>query len=336
MWCEGPVVKWTVGLKVLSKIPDTERATGGDMLLDMDNNKYIFARSYFFYGVRLLCLGLMLVMSGLTGGYAQIMPSPDVHTVPEHNEWRPRTPHYVPGLPYYLPSPGDYERVSVMSQWEVPPDKTVTLQYGTPIAVWLLRPLDTRYTHAGDAIEVQVSNTLYIGVDKVIEQDDTLVGTLEEVQPPIQGRNAIVKMRFTELKRYQVGSMPFNAVLKGHNQMMGGELTPGTEEKVVVHHVMGIGRYNQSTLGGQREMGKHIQLPIGEPLTLILDSDITMPVWLGPRGYQWQAASRRVQPESSSSGVSGSSSWLQGDTETMSEDGEAAPSKASQYVRGNW
>lgn len=268
--------------------------------------------------------------------YGQIVPSPDKMTHPEHDEWAPLTEDHVPGLPGYLPAPNDYERVSVMSQWDIPPDKSVTLTKGTPLGVWLLRPLDTRYARTGDVIRVQVSNRLYIGVDRVIEQEDVLTGRLEEVLSPVQGRNALVKMRFTELERPGVGIIPINAILKGHQHSLGGELTPGTEEKVVVHNVMGIGRYNQSTLGGKRAMGKHIQLPIGEPLTLILDSDITFPVWLGPRGYQWQATTRSVRSFPSSSELNQSTTrsagWLPQTNQVPAE----LPSKASSYVRGNW
>lgn len=216
-------------------------------------------------------------------GVAQIAPSPDVYTHPHFNELAPLTADHVPGLPSYMPPPREFSMTQAEPFFQTA-DKTVTLTQGSPLAVWLLQPIDTQYLQVGDRIQTRVSNNLYVGVDTVMTEEDTLVGQVEELLPPTQGRNAVLKLRFTELHRDNHSEVvPINAVLKGHKNRLGGQLTPGTEEKVVVHNVMGIGRYNQSTLGGRRAMGRHLQLPVGEPLTLVLDSDVIFPVWVGPQ-----------------------------------------------------
>lgn len=167
-----------------------------------------------------------------------------------------------------------------MDTADLPPlrGERVTLPVGSPIQAVLRTPVDTALNQPGDPIEAEVSQDVFLGEDRILSQNDRLLGEVSVVEPPLQGRNAILGIRFTRLQSGHSGELPVQAYVKTSHphHTWGGELTPGTEYQVVTHRVMQIGAYNQAVLRGPRAMGSHVQLAPGERMTLILEAPVTL------------------------------------------------------------
>lgn len=152
---------------------------------------------------------------------------------------------------------------------------SITLPTGTAIRAWLLTELHTATTQLGQPVEAQTSQAIYVGTQVVIQKGTTLLGTVTQSLPPVEGRDAILQVKFDRLvtKNGDMVSIASHVHTQTPEYVWGGAITPGTEEVIVRHTVLGVGMYNQSTLGGKRGMGKHIQQPIGAPLTIVLDAE---------------------------------------------------------------
>jgi hypothetical protein len=155
-----------------------------------------------------------------------------------------------------------------------------TFKKGTPFHAILLTPLDTALNQVGDPVEASNALDLYVGSQKVLNKDVRFRGQISVLEPPLQGRNAILGIRFTELVLPNGERLPMNAYVRTEQpeHTWGGELTQGTKPYYVTHRVWYLGEYNQTVMGGPREMGKAITFRPGEHWTLILDEPIRLAV----------------------------------------------------------
>jgi hypothetical protein len=154
----------------------------------------------------------------------------------------------------------------------------VTLPANSAWNVWLNTPIDSESQQVGDPVTATLATDVFVKTVRLFEKGDTLSGQITELYPPITGRNAIVKVLFFNLQRQNGETLPISAHIKTGlpNFVWGGELTQGTENKVSIHNVMGIGAYNQVVKGGKRAEGDTIKKPLGEMLTVVLDEPITV------------------------------------------------------------
>ncbi len=159
-----------------------------------------------------------------------------------------------------------------------PEFRVYTLSAGTPLAVVLQTPLNTAVNRVNDRVEAAVTQDFYLGAHKMISRNARLAGSVVLSEGPIQGRNAVLGIRFHELTLENGERVPVQAYVKtAHPQhLWGGELTPGTKYKRVSHRVMGLGVYNQAVLAGPRQMGAHIEFLPGERLTVILEQPVNL------------------------------------------------------------
>lgn len=155
---------------------------------------------------------------------------------------------------------------------------TVTLPANSAWNAWLNTPIDSGNQHVGDAVTATLATDVFVNTVRFFERGDLLVGQITELHPPITGRNAIVKVLFFNLQRQNGETLALNAHVKTGlpNFVWGGELTQGTENKISIHNVMGIGEYNQVVKGGKRAEGDAIKKNLGEMITIVLDEPMTV------------------------------------------------------------
>ena len=166
----------------------------------------------------------------------------------------------------------------VSTQQASPEFSSFTIPSGSALHVVLQSPVDTGVNQAGDPIEAAVAQNVYLGNRLLISKDDRLRGRIIELLTPIQGRNAILEIRFTDLILSNGEVLPINAYVRTEraDHKWGGEVTPGTKIKTTTHKVWYLGQYKQATLVGPRRMGANIQFAPGEYWTIVLEQPITL------------------------------------------------------------
>lgn len=153
-----------------------------------------------------------------------------------------------------------------------------TLRKGTPLFVLLQTPISTAVNQPLDSVDAAVSQDLYLGARLILSKHARLKGAITVLEKPIQGRNAILGIRFMEMTLPNGEKLPIQAYIKtdrsDHN--WGGELTEGTKPMKVTHRVEGIGEYNKLVFGGPRALGTHLKYSPGERWTIILDQPVSI------------------------------------------------------------
>lgn len=179
-----------------------------------------------------------------------------------------------------LPSPGWSAATSPPVQVEERSSTftSYTLAARTPLFILLQSPINTDTNSLNDPIEAAVALDIYLDAHKLISKDARLEGVIATLEKPIEGRNAIVGFRFTELLLPNGDKIPIQAYVKTErpDHTFGGELTEGTKPRLVTHRVIGLGAYNKVVLGGPRRMGEHIEFLPGERWTLILEQPVSI------------------------------------------------------------
>lgn len=157
---------------------------------------------------------------------------------------------------------------------------TYTLKPGTPFQIILQTPLSTAVNQVDDPVEAAVSQNFYLGRDLLLSRQDRMRGRINRLEPPIEGRNAILSVTFTELVLNNGERLPIRAHIRTElaDHSWGGGLTEGTKPMSVVHRVTGIGEYNKTVYGGPRRMGEHVEILPGERWTVILEQPVTLVV----------------------------------------------------------
>lgn len=153
-----------------------------------------------------------------------------------------------------------------------------TLPVGTPFFVLLQNPIHTQVNQAGDTIEGELAQNVYLYDKLLLSKNTRFKGVISRVEPPLEGRNAILQVRFTDLilENHQVLPISSYVMTSLPDHTWGGELTPGTKPKKITHKVWGIGEYNQIVMQGPRAMGHHIEILPGERWTVILDKPLVL------------------------------------------------------------
>lgn len=152
------------------------------------------------------------------------------------------------------------------------------LRAGTPLFVVMLTPVNTATNQLNDPVEAIATQDLYLGNQRILTKNTRLRGLITVLEPPIEGRNAILAIRFTELLLSNGEVMAIQAYVRTErpDHTWGGELTDGTKPMNVTYRIEGIGEYNRLMFGGPRAMGAHLAMGVGERLTLILEQPVTL------------------------------------------------------------
>ena len=156
---------------------------------------------------------------------------------------------------------------------------SITLPKGQPILVQLETPISTEKNQTNDLLEASLVQDLYMGQEKLFPRMTRFYGKIASIEIPLAGRNPILLLTF---HAYQLpgaeAPQPMKAVVRTRrpDHLWGGELTAGTQPKLVRHGVWGIGYYNQVIMTGPRRKGQPITLQPGEMLVLLLEEPLTL------------------------------------------------------------
>lgn len=156
--------------------------------------------------------------------------------------------------------------------------KSFTLRPGTALHILLQTPIHTAVNQPGDLVEGITTRDLYLNTDLLLSKNTRLTGVISRLDKPIQGMNALLAVRFTEIILENGEKLPLDAHVRTEHpeHIWGGQVTPGTKPMLSTQRVWGIGEYNRIVFGGPRAMGSHIEFLPGEPWILILDQPLTL------------------------------------------------------------
>lgn len=153
-----------------------------------------------------------------------------------------------------------------------------TLPAGTALQILLQTPVDTAVNQSGDPVEGLIAHNLYLGGRLILPKNVRFSGLISRLEPPFQGRDAVLAIRFTEIVLADGQKLPLAAHVRTESpeHLWGGNVTPGTKPMRSIQRVLGIGEYNRIVYGGPRAMGSHIRFDSGEHWTIILEQPLTL------------------------------------------------------------
>jgi len=157
--------------------------------------------------------------------------------------------------------------------------KTVTLVKGQPILAQLETPINTENNQVGDPLEASLVEDLYLYQEKLFPRLTRFYGRIDSLDVPYAGRNPIIRLTFDHYQLPNGPRLPMQAVVRTNrpDHLLGGELTPGTQPKLVRHGVWGIGYYNQVIMSGPRKRGTPLIFIPGDMLMLLLEAPLALP-----------------------------------------------------------
>ncbi len=152
------------------------------------------------------------------------------------------------------------------------------LQPGTALYAVLQTPINTTYNQVNDPVEAIIAQDIFLDTDVILNKNTKLLGHISRLEPPVEGRNAIVCVQFSQINLNNGDELPIKAHIQSErpDQCWGGELTPGTKPRKITHRVTYIGEYNKIVWVGPRQMGRHMLFQPGERWTVILDSPLSV------------------------------------------------------------
>jgi len=153
-----------------------------------------------------------------------------------------------------------------------------TIPAGSIFHTALHTPIQTSVSQLDDPIEAIITNTIYLDDQVLFEKNTRLYGRILRLEPPIQGRNAIVQVHFNAIKLGggQIYPVSAHVITEHADHSWGGELTRGTKPYTVVQKVYGIGQYGRTVYGGPRMMGAHLEFLPGSYWSVKLDKPLTI------------------------------------------------------------
>jgi hypothetical protein len=187
-------------------------------------------------------------------------------------------------LPAMAMRPGDLRTEFVTPsatqalQWDEA-RRSVTLAQGQALVVQLETPINTHQNQIGDPIEASLVNDVYLYETKLFPRLTRFYGKIEYLDIPLAGRNPIIRLSFHHYQLPNGVIQPMQGVVRSQraDHLWGGELTPGTQPRIVRHGVWGIGYYNQVMMTGQRQKGSPLFFEPGDMLTVLLEAPLPLP-----------------------------------------------------------
>lgn len=174
-----------------------------------------------------------------------------------------------------------------MAQPQAIPMEEMALQYqyqlpaGTAIPIVLQEDVSTETSILGQPISAFVSQDVYVGTQKVLSRADRVLGRVIQIDPPMKGRNAMLKVEFDVLSLSNGVKLPLLTWVETgqEGRYWGGETTPGTKPVIIPYNVYRIGTYGRVMYHGERAMGEHVTLKPGTRIMLVLTQPLQLVVF---------------------------------------------------------
>ena len=160
-------------------------------------------------------------------------------------------------------------------------DEVVLYQFpaGTQFLTLAETPIHTAQHGLNALAEARLVHDVYIGERQVLSRASRFWGHVSKLEPPIEGRDAILEIRLHELELANGERLKLSAHIKTKQGTdWGGGLTKGTKTRKVLHKVYGVGAYAKLVETGPRAMGRHLKVDPGEYWRIVLDSPVVVAV----------------------------------------------------------
>lgn len=168
--------------------------------------------------------------------------------------------------------------VTGMAQAPEPKPMEYKLDAGAMIPAMLHEPISTETSVQGQTIRAAVAQDMFLGTRKILSRNDRLLGRITVLEPPIQGRNAILKIEFDTLALASGIQIPLVGLVDTgqESHAWGGELTPGTKAEVIPVNVYRVGTYGRVMYHGPRMIGTHVKLLPGTRFVVVLQAPVRL------------------------------------------------------------
>jgi hypothetical protein len=154
-----------------------------------------------------------------------------------------------------------------------------TLASGTTFVSSLETLLTTQYNQPNDAFSLRLIHDVWVNNQKILPKGTRIEGYVEESIAPIQGRDAILKLKAHTLHTLDDHTLPLQATLftsRDDAGLTGGKVTQPMNGRLVRYEIMGLGMINRVMPEGPRAMGEHQRLNPGQLIRIRLDAPLTV------------------------------------------------------------
>lgn len=154
-------------------------------------------------------------------------------------------------------------------------DVTGELSKGTFVMVYPKKPITTETYQEGDFVYFVNPSDVWQGDYNVFPKDTIFAGFVSMLKLPVQGINAALQIKITEVVYPNGRAQDVNATIyKNDKSTIGGGLTPPASYNKSVHKTRGwAGGALQWVPSGVYEFGKHTVMPTNEPVFVVLDEN---------------------------------------------------------------
>ncbi|MBP3821042.1 hypothetical protein J6G99_05300 [bacterium] len=161
----------------------------------------------------------------------------------------------------------------------------VEVPAGVVISAINMQEISTETCPEGFKVKLLASNDLFIEETKVIPESTAFYGYIEKINEPIVGTNASMKVKITKMVYSDGFEIPIvGYIYTSNSNLIGGELTQPSEWVKKPHYQDKFQKtawnYRGPTLqirpGGKRSMGRHIRVPAGDRVLIILTAPLTV------------------------------------------------------------
>jgi hypothetical protein len=154
-----------------------------------------------------------------------------------------------------------------------------TLAPGTTFVTTLETPLSSELNQVNDTLEMRLIHDVWVDNKIVIDKGSRFIGHVEKLVPPLQGRDALIRLQVHALETLDgeitlMEGTPFSAMDDAGK--VGGEATQPYAGRLIRYEVWGIGMYNRVMPAGPRAMGLHTFLRPGQLMRVRLDAPLTL------------------------------------------------------------
>jgi hypothetical protein len=221
----------------------------------------------------------------LTASMASVAQSPSGLDQPgDSTTWNlPDAAHQMLFPPHPALCPTDLPEAMDQALKRLDPVNTeqieTVLEAGSPILMMLETPVSTHQNQLGDPVEASTVHDIFLYNRIIIPRRTRFYGTIHRLEVPYAGRNPMIGFTFNTMQTPTGPDQPITAYVRTGNKarFWGGELTEGTQPRLVRHGVMGIGYYNQVFLDGPRRRGEPVVFPPGSMWMLVLEQPLALP-----------------------------------------------------------
>lgn len=150
-----------------------------------------------------------------------------------------------------------------------------TIKQGTFLKVMVPEEFSTLTADIGDELWFLNTQDMYIYETNVVPENTKIIGEVEDILEPVQGRNGAIKILINKMVTPDKKVYRFKGHIYTENDnYIGGEETAAVYYRKVPHYNYRLKPFLQAAPLKVLEMGKHTIVKPGEELFLIFEEDI--------------------------------------------------------------